>query len=84
MKDYNSIDIYYDELTDLLEVSFGIPPETEYTEDLEEEVFVTKDRKTNEVKSIGILNFKSRVKEAVLKRILSKLGMVMPLNIIPN
>ena len=81
MKSNSSIDVYYDETTDFLEVSFGSPPETEYTEDLEEEILVTKDRKTNEVKSIGILNFKTRAKESIVKRVLARLGMSMPLNI---
>ena len=84
MKNLGSIEIYYDESTDFLEISFGIAPETEYTEDIEEEVFVTKDRKTNEIKSIGILNVKKMAKEFILKRILNKLGMSIPLNIVPN
>ena len=81
MKNDNSIDIYYDELTDFLEISFGVAPETEYTEDMEDEVMVTKDKKTDEIKSIGILNFKKMTKELILKRILNKLGMSMPLDI---
>ncbi|HLC74060.1 MAG TPA: hypothetical protein VJH20_05500 [Candidatus Nanoarchaeia archaeon] len=84
MKGYNSIEIYYDESTDFLELSFGVAPQTEYTEDLEDEILVTKDRETNEVKSIAIINFKTKAKEAILKRILSKLGMSIPLNILPN
>ena len=81
MKNYETIDIYYDELGDFLEISFGLPPETEYTEDMEEGIFVTKDRKTNEIKSVGILSFKARAKEAILKKILKKLGMSIPLDI---
>jgi len=84
MKGYNSIEIYYDESTDFLELSFGVAPQTEYTEDLEDEILVTKDRETNEVKSIAIINFKTKAKEAILKRILSKLGMSIPLNILSN
>jgi len=81
MKNQETFDVYYDELGDFLEVSFGLPPETEYTEDMEEGIFVTKDAKTNEVKSIGILGFKKRTKEAILKRILKQLGMSIPLEI---
>ncbi len=81
MKNQETIDIYYDEQGDFLEISFGFPPETEYTEDIESEVFLTKDKKTHEVKSIGILNFKSRAREAILKNVLKKLGMSLPLEI---
>lgn len=81
MKNHTTIDIYYDESGDFLEVSFGLPPKTEYTEDLEEGIFVTKDRKTNEITNIGILGFKKKAKEAALKRVLKQLGMSMPLDI---
>jgi len=81
MKNQQTFDIYYDELGDFLEISFGPPPKTEYTEDLEEGIFVTKDRKTHEIKSIGILSFKKRAKEAILKRVLKRLGMSIPLEI---
>ncbi len=81
MKNQETFDVYYDELGDFLEISFGLAPETEYTEDLEEGIFVTKDRKTNEIKSIGILSFKKRAKEAILKRILKQLGISIPLEI---
>ena len=81
MKDQETFDVYYDELGDFLEISFGLPPKTEYTEDIEEGIFVTKDRETHEIKSIGILNFKKRAKEVILKRILRQLGMSIPLEI---
>ena len=81
MKNQKTFDVYYDELGDFLEISFGLPPETEYTEDVEEGIFVTKDRKTQDVKSIGILSFKKRTKEAILKRVLQKLGISIPLEI---
>ncbi len=81
MKNQETFDVYYDELGDFLEISFGLPPETEYTEDIEEGIFVTKDRKTHEIKSIGILSFKKRAKEAILKRVLERLGMSIPLEI---
>ncbi len=81
MKNYETFDIYYDESGDFLEISFGLPPETEYTEDMEEGIFITRDRKTHEVKSVGILSFKKRAKEAIVKRILNQLGMSIPLDI---
>ena len=75
-----SIDIYYDEEGDYLEVSFGAPPEKEYTEDLDsEEILITRDENTNEVKSIGILAFKKRAN--VLKEVIKKLNISMPLDI---
>jgi len=81
MKNQKTFDVYYDELGDFLEISFGLPPETEYTEDIEEGIFVTKDRETQEIKGIGILNFKKRTKEVILKRVLKQLGMSLPLEI---
>ena len=73
-------DIYYDEEGDYLEVSFGAPPKTEYTEDLDsEEIFITRDRETNEVKSIGIIAFKKRTD--ILRKVLKKLGISMPLEV---
>ena len=73
-------DIYYDEEGDFLEVSFGSPPETEYTEDFDsEEVFITRDRKTNEIKSIGIIAFKKRAN--ILKEVLRRLNLSMPLEV---
>ena len=74
-----SIDIYYDEEGDYLEVSFGAPPNTEYTEQLESEVMITRDSETKEVKSIGIVAFKKR--DEMLKSVLRKLNLSIPLNI---
>ena len=73
-------DIYYDEEGDYLEVSFGIPPKTEYTEDLDsDEIFITRDRETNEIKSIGIIAFKKRTE--ILRKVLNKLNLSMPLDV---
>jgi len=75
-----AIDIYYDEEGDYLEISFGAPPKKEYTEDLDSnEVLITRDEDTNEVKSIGILAFKKRTN--ILKEVLKKLGMSIPLDV---
>lgn len=64
-----------------LEVSFGAPPKKEYTEQLDSEVLITRDEKTHEVKSIGIIAFKKRANEAILKRVLKQLGMSIPIEI---
>lgn len=74
-----AIDIYYDEEGDYLEISFGAPPEKEYTEQLDSEVLITRDENTDEVKSIGIIAFKKRVN--ILKEILKKLNLSMPLEV---
>jgi len=50
-------EIYYDKEADFLEVFIGEPSECIATE-IEKGVFVRKDIKTGEVKSIGIINFK--------------------------
>ncbi len=42
---------------------------------------ITKDRETQEIKSIGILSFKKRAKEEILKRVLKQLGMSIPIEI---
>ncbi len=76
-----AIDVYYDEEGDYLEVSFGAPPKKEYTEQLDSEVLITRDEDTNEIKSIGIIAFKKRAKEDILKRVLKQLGMSIPIEI---
>lgn len=68
--------IYYDEEGDFLEITFGEPPELEYTDEVEEGVFITRNEQTNEVYSIGILSFKKRVE--VLKRILLRFDKKLP------
>ena len=78
-KESETYDIYYDEAGDFLEISFGIPPKTEYSEEIEPGVFVTKDEKTEEIKSVGILNFKKRVE--ILNKILSRFNKKLPLEI---
>lgn len=68
--------IYYDEEGDFLEITFGEPPEIEYTDEIEEGVFITRDEITGEVYSVGILSFKQRVE--VLGRILLKFNKKLP------
>ncbi len=72
-------DIYYDEEGDFLEITFGIPPETEYSDEIEPGIFITKDEKTKEIKGVGIIDFKKRYK--ILRDILNKLNINFPLNI---
>ena len=79
MKEHKAYDIYYDELGDFLEVSFGEPPEKEYTREIEPGVFITYDEKTNAVRNVGILSFKKRT--ALLAKVLAKMNLRLPLNI---
>ena len=79
MEELNTYDIYYDEQGDFLEITFGLPPENEYTDQVESGVFITRDAKTNEIKGIGILNFKKR--SEILERLLQKFSLNFPLSI---
>ncbi len=54
--------VHYDEEGDFLEISIGKPTQC-YAEEIEPGVFLRKDEKTDEVKSIGILRFKQRSKD---------------------
>ena len=54
--------VYYDEEGDFLEISVGKPSKCIATE-LGQGVFIRKDEKSDEVKSIGILGFKKRTKD---------------------
>lgn len=79
MKEENSVyEIYYDEKADFLEVFFGDPSECT-TDEIEEGVFVRRDQKTNEIKSIEIFSFKKRAQ--ILKEILKKVKLNFPLEI---
>ena len=75
MKD-KTYSIYYDEEGDFLEITFTEPPEMEYTDEIEEGVFITRNQDTNEVYSIGILSFKKRVQ--ILNKILSRFNKKLP------
>ncbi len=68
--------IYYDEEGDFLEITFGEPPESEYTNEIEEGVFITKNGETNEIYSIGILSFRKRAQ--ILKRLLRQTNKSLP------
>jgi len=79
MKEAQTYDFYYDEEGDFLQITFGVPPEREYSNEIEEGFFIAKDEDTNEIKGIGILSFKKRAE--VLKKILEKIKMKFPLEI---
>lgn len=52
------IDIYYDEEGDFLEITIMPPPIDSYCEDIDDDIFMRKNSKTDEIVGIGILNFK--------------------------
>tara|TARA_Y100000310_G_scaffold339442_2_gene432089 strand:- start:876 stop:1127 length:252 start_codon:yes stop_codon:yes gene_type:complete len=79
MTEQETYDIYYDEAGDFLEVTFGVPPETEHSEEIEPGVFITRDEVSEEIKGIGILGFKKRVE--ILKRILDRFNKRLPIEV---
>lgn len=78
MEKTSTFNVYYDEESDFLEVFFGEPSES-YAEEVEPGVFLRKDDKTDEVKSIGILSYKTRTK--VLYNLLKKINLRLPFSI---
>ncbi len=54
--------VHYDEEGDFLEISIGKPAEC-YADEIEPGLFLRKDEKTDEIKSIGIVGFKKRSKD---------------------
>jgi uncharacterized protein YuzE len=79
MKEQRTFDIYYDEDSDFLEVSFESPAKKGTTEEIQEGVFVTKEIDTNRISNVGILSFKKRV--SLLKEVLNSLGKRLPIEI---
>lgn len=77
--DNQTYDIYYDSEGDFLEVTFGLPPEKEGSEQIEPGIFITKNTDTNEIYGIGILDFKKRPN--ILKEVLKRININFPLNI---
>ena len=75
----NTYEICYDEQGDFLEVFFGEPTKC-YTEEPEQGIFIRKDPKTDEIKSIGILSFKKRGAK-ILDYVLSKVNKRLPIQI---
>ena len=74
----NTYDIYYDEEADFLEVFFGEPTPC-LAEEIEPDVFIRRDEETNKIKSIGIFSFKKRT--GILKKVLQKINLRLPLNV---
>ena len=54
--------IHYDKEGDFLEIGVGMPSSS-LTKEVTPGIFIRKDEKTQEVKSIGILGFKKRTKK---------------------
>ncbi|MBI2449159.1 hypothetical protein HYV49_02585 [Candidatus Pacearchaeota archaeon] len=77
--EHQTYGIYYDEEGDFLEITFGEPPEAEYTNEIEEGVFITRNGETNDIYSIGILSFKKRAQ--ILKRLLKQTNKSLPTEI---
>jgi len=73
-----TFEIHYDKDSDFLEIFFGEPTSC-LTEEIEPDVFIRKDEKTKEIKSVGIFSFKKRPN--ILKKILEKINLTIPLNI---
>ncbi|MEK6899289.1 MAG: hypothetical protein AABW79_04295 [Nanoarchaeota archaeon] len=73
-----SCEIHYEKESDFLEVLFGEQSKSIATE-IQEGVFVRKDIKTGEVKSIGIVGFGKRVQ--LLKMILASFNKKLPIEI---
>ena len=72
-----NLHIYYDQEGDFLEVFFGEPTPC-LAEEIEPDVFIRRDEKTNEVKSIGIIGFKKRT--SILRELLEKLNLNFPID----
>jgi len=73
-----SYEIHYEKESDFLEVLFGEPSKC-VTSEIQEGVFVRKDVKTEEIKSVGILGFKKRVQ--LLRKVLNSYNKSFPLEI---
>ncbi len=54
--------VYYDEEGDFLEISIGEPTKC-YADEVEPGIFLRKDEKTEEVKSVGVIGFRKRAKQ---------------------
>lgn len=76
--DQNTYEVFYDGEADFLEVFIGSPSKC-LTDEPEEGVFIRRDEKTNEVKSVGIFSFSKRIE--ILKIILQKVNVNFPLDI---
>ncbi len=79
MEENQTYEVYYDKDGDFLEITFGLPPKNEGTEQIDSGIFLTRNIDTNEIYSIGILSYKKRCE--VLKELLKRLNLNFPLNI---
>ena len=52
------MNIHYDEEGDFLEITIANPPKKSYCEDVNNDIFIRKDEKTDEIIGVGISNFK--------------------------
>jgi len=75
----NKYEIHYDEDADFLEVFFG-EPSSAIAEEIEPDIFIRRDEKTGEIKSLEIFSFKKRG-AGILKKILQKVNLNIPLSI---
>ena len=57
--------VHYDDEGDFLEIFIGKPTKC-YATEIKPGIFLRRDEKTNDVKSIGILGFKKRSKDVKL------------------
>jgi len=79
MKEDQTFDVYYDKEGDFLELSLGEPAIEGTTEEIEQGVFITREIKSEEIRNIGIIDFRKRV--LTLRKILNKLNISFPLEI---
>ncbi len=79
MKEHKTYDIYYDEEGDFLEITFGEPSKSDYAEEIEPGIFITKDEENNEIKGVSVLSFKKR--PGILNSILERVHVALPIEI---
>lgn len=70
----NPLRVHYDEEGDFLEIAAGAPTVC-YAEEIQPGIFLRRDEKTNEVKSIGIVGFKKRA------RVLDDMSVNLPVDL---
>lgn len=75
----NKYEIHYDEDADFLEIFFGEPTPC-LADEIEPDVFVRRDEKTGEIKSIMIFGFRKRGAK-ILREVLEKINLRLPLSV---
>lgn len=63
MSKSNYLNLYYDKKADVLYFSKGEPSKSDLSDELEDEVIIRKNSKTNEVTGFTILNFSKKSKK---------------------